>query len=256
MPSVIKFSIAPVRSLALQHPAEIDLTEVGVVEDRRFYLIDEADRLIDRIIAGELVQVAATTDPGATRLAMTFPDGTVLDDQVALGDHVRTPIHDRWGEGRIVLGPWAEALEPFAGRPIRIVRCDRPGGTRVGNPTSLVGDGSLVEIARRAGVPAIDARRFRMLIEMDGLAAHEEDTWIGRRVRVGGAVLSITKPDARCAITTQDPDTGRRDLDTLRAIIGYRGLRDGKYADFGILGDVVEPGRVRIGDEIDVLDPG
>jgi uncharacterized protein YcbX len=255
MPSVTRFSIAPVRSLGLQHPTEIDLTEVGVVEDRRFYLIDDDERLIDRIIAGELVQVAASTDPGATRLTMTLPDGTVLDDEVKLGEHVRTPIHDRWGEGRIVLGPWAKALEPFAGRPIRIVRCDRPGGTRVGNPTSLVSEGSVAELARQARVDSIDARRFRMLIEMDGLAAHEEDTWVGHRVRVGGAVLAITKPDARCAITTQDPDTGKRDLDTLRTIIGYRGLREGKHADFGILGDVVEPGRVRIGDEVDVLDP-
>ena len=254
MPSITRFSIAPVRSLALQHPTEIDLTEVGVVEDRRFYLIDDDERLIDRIIAGELVQVAATTNPGATRLRMAFPDGTVLDDEVALGEHVRTPIHGRWGEGRLVDGPWAEALEPFAGRRVRIVRCDRPGGTRVGNATSLVSDGSLTELARQAGVGSIDARRFRMLIEMDGLAAHEEDTWIGRRVRVGGAVLAITKPDARCAITTQDPNTGKRDLDTLRTIIAYRGLREGKHADFGILGDVVEPGRVRIGDEVDVLD--
>lgn len=253
MARVTRFAIAPVRSLGLQHPAEIDLTELGVVEDRRFYVIDLDGRLVDRLIAGELVQVAAATDPGATRLRMTFPDGSVVDEQVRLGDAVETAIHGRTGVGHLVDGPWAAALEPFAGRPVQIVRCDRPGGTRSGNPTSLISDGSLNELARRAGVPAVDGRRFRMLIELDGTEAHEEDRWIGKRIALGDAVLEVTKPDSRCAITTQDPDTGVRDLDTLRTIIAYRGLRDAKYADFGVLADVAQPGRVRLGDEVIVL---
>ena len=66
-------------------------------------------------------------------------------------------------------------------------------------------------------------------------------------------MLPITKPDARCAITTQDPDTGERDLDTLRTIISYRGLREGKHADFGVLGEVAQPGRIRLGDRVSVL---
>jgi uncharacterized protein YcbX len=254
MPRVARLSIAPVRSLALEHPDEIDLTEVGVVEDRRFYLIDERDRLIDRTVIGELAQIAAHTDPGATRLRLAFPDGTVLDEEVRLGSAIETPVYDRSAVGRIVEGPWADPLSAFAGRTLRLVRCDHPGGTREGNHASIVSDGSLAELAGQAGVDAVDGRRFRMLIELEGAAAHEEDTWIGHRVAVGGAILTVTKPDARCVITTQDPDTGKRDLDTLRTIIGYRGLRDGKKADFGVLADVDQPGRVRIGDELVLLD--
>ena len=254
MARVTRFSIAPVRSLGLQHPDEIDLTELGVVEDRRFYLIDDDGRLVDRLIAGELVQVATTTDPGATRLRMAFPDGSVIDAEVELGDPVETPIHGRTGVGHLVHGPWAAGLEPFTGRRVRIVRCDRPGGTRSGNPASLVSDGSLRTLARQAGVDAVDARRFRMLIELEDAEAHEEDGWIGKRIALGDAILAVTKPDSRCAITTQDPNTGIRDLDTLRTIISYRGLRDAKYADFGVLADVAQPGRVRLGDEVTVLD--
>jgi uncharacterized protein YcbX len=254
VPRIARFSIAPVRSLGLEHPDEIDLTEVGVVEDRRFYLIDETNRLVDRLVVGELVQISTHTDPGATTLRMAFPDGTVIDDEVALGDPSETPIHGRTGVGHLVEGDWPAALSDFCGRAIRLVRCDRPGGTRTGNPTSLVTDGSLTELAHHAGVATVDARRFRMLIELEGAAAHEEDTWIGRRVALGDAIVAVTEQDARCAITTQDPDTGVRDLDTLRTLIAYRGLRDGKYADFGVLADVVRPGRVRVGDEVAVLD--
>ena len=132
--------------------------------------------------------------------------------------------------------------------------CSCFGGTRVGNPTSLVGDGSLRRLADQLGVDALDPRRFRMLIELEDAAEHEEDTWIGRDVAVGSAVLHVTMPDARCAITTQDPDAGVRDLDTLRGIIAYRGLRAGKHADFGVLADVAVPGRVAVGDEARPLD--
>src|SRR5688500_5893982 len=127
MPSVARFSIAPVRSLALEHPTEIQVTELGVVEDRRFYLTDESNRLVDRIVVGRLVQVAAHTDPEATTLRMTFPDGTVLEDEVQLGEAVETPIHGRTGVGHVVIGPWGEARAPIAGRAIRVVRCQRPG---------------------------------------------------------------------------------------------------------------------------------
>jgi uncharacterized protein YcbX len=55
-------------------------------------------------------------------------------------------------------------------------------------------------------------------------------------------------------MTTHDPDTGEPDLDTLRTIISYRGLREAKHADLGVLADVEQPGRVRLGDEVVPLD--
>ena len=254
MPRVARFSIAPVRSLGLQHPTEIDLTELGVVEDRRFFLTNDDNRLVDQLIVFKLVQVASRTDPEATTLWMQFPDGTVVDGEVELAEAVETPIHGRTGVGHRVVGPWSEALTDFVGVPMRVIRCDRPGGTRRGNPASILSDGSVRELAAHAGRDWVDSRRFRMLMDLEDAAAHEEDTWIGRRIRIGDAVLHVTKPDARCAMTTHDPDTGEPDLDTVRTIISYRGLREGKHADLGVLADVEQPGRVRLGDEVVPLD--
>jgi uncharacterized protein YcbX len=263
MPQVARLSIAPVRALGLQHPQSIDLVDGGVLEDRRFYLVDGHGRMVDRLIAGELVQVASETNTGATWLRLTFPDGKVVEGDVTLDEPVQTEVYGRLALGHVVGGPWAAALEPFAHRQVLLVRCDLPGGTRiragettVRNAVSLVSDGSLGALARELGVPAVDGRRFRMLIELEGAEAHEEDTWIGGDVAIGSAVLSITKPDARCAITTQDPDTGERDLDTLRTLIRYRGFRAGdpdRKIDFGVLGEVLQPGTVSVGDEIRVL---
>jgi uncharacterized protein YcbX len=253
MPTVARFSIAPVRSLGLEHPASIDLTAAGVVEDRRFYLTDEADRLVDRLVVPSLVQVGAHTDPEATQLRLSFPDGAVVDEPLRLGPPVETVVHKRDVAGHIVEGPWASALSDYCGRPIRLIRCDRVGGTRKGHPATLITDGSLEVLGDHLGVGAVDGRRFRMLIELEGGAAHEEDTWVGGRIGLGEVVLQISAPVPRCAITTQDPDTGERDLDTLRTIIAYRGLTDDRNIDFGVYGEVERPGIIRLGDSVEVL---
>jgi uncharacterized protein len=254
MPSVSRLSIAPVKGLALEHPAEIELTEQGVREDRRFYLVDDTGRLIDGLLAGRLVQVAAHIDPDGTHLRMTFPDGRVIDDDVRTTEPVITSMYGRRVLGHLVDGPWPEALEPFVGRRVHLVRTTRPGGTREKHPATLITDGSLDLLGQHLGGGPVDGRRFRMLIELAGGEAHEEDTWIGRRIELGETILFVSKQVARCAITTQDPDTGARDTDTLRTIISYRGLRDGENVDFGVYGETERPGRIGLGDEVRVLE--
>ena len=54
----------------------------------------------------------------------------------------------------------------------------------------MVGSGSVTKLAELAGV-GVDARRFRMLVEVSGLAAHAEDGWVGREVRVGDALVRM-----------------------------------------------------------------
>jgi uncharacterized protein YcbX len=255
MPTVTRLNIAPVRSLSLEARDEIDLTPLGVVEDRRFYLIGDNDRIVDQLIVNALVQVTAWTDTDATVLRLTFPDGSVIQGDVGLGDPVETPIYGRTAVGHIVDGPWADALSRFAGRPVRVVRCDKPGATRADGHVSLVTDASVDRLGHHLGVGDVDSRRFRMLIELSGDAPHEEDTWVGRRVALGESILAVTAPIPRCPMTTHDPNTGERDLDTLRAIKEYRGLagESGKDLMFGVWAEVEQPGRVRLGDEIRVL---
>jgi uncharacterized protein YcbX len=252
VPHVTRLAIAPVKGLALEFPTQIRLTQTGVAEDRRFFFVDPTGRLVDGLVAGPIVQVAAHTDPDGATLCLTMPDGRVVEDAVRPTEPIVTSVYGRMAEGHVVDGPWAAALEPLAGRPLRLVRTDRPGGTRTEHPTTIVGDGSLAELGRHFGTGPLDARRFRMLIEIDGTGPHEEDTWIGGRVEIGEVTLRISAPVPRCAITTQDPDRGVRDLDTLRTIKEYRGLRDGTSLDFGVWGEVERPGTIRLGDTVAV----
>jgi uncharacterized protein YcbX len=94
-----------------------------------------------------------------------------------------------------------------------------------------------------------------MLVEVDGCERpHEEDEWIGTRVRIGDAVVRVAQPIPRCAVTTQDPGSGIRDFRTLHVIKDYRGIRGGKYLDFGVGAEVLEPGVVRVGAAVEPLD--
>jgi uncharacterized protein YcbX len=76
---------------------------------------------------------------------------------------------------------------------------------------------------------------------------------VGREVQVGGAIVEVIKRDPRCVITTLNPDTGEADFDTLGTIKSYRWDRERKELPFGVYASVVEPGIVRVGDEVEPL---
>src|SRR5205085_978368 len=182
-----------------------------------------------------------------------LPDGSTVEDDVRVDGPLRTDMYNRDLDVQLVSGPWNEPVSDFIGRPLRLVRAAAPGNAvdRPRGPVSLVSQASLDELARHAGAETVDPRRLRMLIDVTGVGAHEEDEWLGREVRIGAARVRFLGQVDRCAITTQNPSTGEVDLDTLRTIKAYRGLRDGKALDFGIYGEVVEPGRVAVGDDVD-----
>jgi MOSC domain-containing protein len=255
MPSVSWLSIAPVKGLGLVHPDEIVLDRTGVAANRRFYMIDADGRQFGLLRHGPLVRIRPEYDGEANRLSLRLPDGGTVEGEIELGAAVTSELSGRSVSGRLVAGPWSDAISAHAGRAIRLVKTDRPGGgvDRAGGEVSLVSDESVEEIGRQGGLNGVDARRFRMLIGIRGCEPHGEDEWVGHRLQVGDAVVALRGHVGRCAITTQNPETGVADFDTLRTIKGYRGLRDGRL-DFGVYGEVLEPGRVRVGDPVEPLE--
>jgi uncharacterized protein YcbX len=252
---VARISIAPVKAFRLQFPERVELTERGVVENRRFVLVGEDGRHLRSEPTAWPNLISGTYEPACEHLAMSFPDGTTIEGSaLALGETVVTFIEPgpRRMEMRVVEGPWNELLSRSGGRPVRLARPEHPGDPLT-EPVTLMSDGSLGRLAQEAGGP-VDPRRFRMLFTLSGCSAHEEDTWEGMLVRVGGAVIHVTGPTDRCVVTMRDPDTATRDLDTLRLIKGYRGTR-GRHVDFGMFARVATPGAVTVGDGVEVLGP-
>ena len=188
---------------------------------------------------------------------LRFPDGSEVVGDVELGERIVTSFFGRPVDGRLVEGPWNDALADYVGRPVRLARTEREGdgvdrGRLAG--ATLVSTGSLEAFREAAGEDGpVDGRRFRMTIGIEGVEAHGEDGWIGSQVCVGGATVAVREHVGRCAVTTLDPDRGVRDLDTLGTIAAYRGdVQTREPLPFGVWCEVVEPGRVAVGDPVEL----
>jgi uncharacterized protein YcbX len=225
----------------------------GAVGDRRFLLVDENGCLYNAKRHGPLVGVQARFDPGANTLELRFPDGAVVAGEVATDGAVDTTYYGSSQVADAVVGPWSDALSSFAGAAIRLVRPRDFRATDRGSDggVSLVSTAALDVLGEHAGCDTVDGRRFRMLFGVDGIGPHAEERWLGSRVRIGEAVAQLHGNVGRCAVTTQHPDTGVADLDTLKTIKSYRDhVPTSEPLPFGVYGEVVEPGTVRLGDEI------
>jgi uncharacterized protein YcbX len=254
---VAALSTTPVKSLRVQGRREALLQRGGLQGDRRFYLVDDRGWMLNGKHLGALNQVLADVEEDGERLALTFPDGRVLAGAIELGPSLQTRFHSRTRTARTLEGEFSAALSEHAGRPLRIVEpADGSPAVDRGEDgaVSIVSQASLWSLARAAGEPQIDVRRFRMSLELGGAAPHEEDGWIGRELAVGEALVRVRGHVGRCMITSRDPDSGALDLPTLEILRAYReGAQTTEPLAFGVYGAVLQEGLVRVGDPVELL---
>jgi uncharacterized protein YcbX len=180
-----------------------------------------------------LMAIRAHLDDVTGRIALSHPSAEPIEfDLDAPEDRAR-------------LIDWVMPLsDPSRARPAFVARAER-GMTDSDFPSvSVLSLASLRALSHRAGRP-LAMERFRGNVWLDGLAPWEEFDWIGRTVRVGGALLQVRERITRCKATTVDPGTGRPDTDTLGLLEEGWG-----HQDFGVYAVVVEGGRVTVGDAV------
>lgn len=130
-------------------------------------------------------------------------------------------------------------------RPAGIARVAGRGMTDTYYPSiSLMSVASHKAVAARLS-PDLAPERWRGNIWIDGTPEWSEFDWIGRTLQVGAAVLEVREPIQRCLHTAANPRTGDRDADTLGALEAGWGHRD-----FGVYAEVIEGGRVALGDSV------
>lgn len=250
---VTALSLTPVKGMRLQLVESVSLGSDGAGGDRRFFIVDARDRMVNGKSVGALQTVVASFDEASGHLALRFPDGQTVEGVVGDGgEQVEVRFFSEPRPARVVDGAWNAALSELVGQPLRLV----DGGPAVDRgavgAASLISRASLDRFASEAGVDGIDARRFRMLVEIDGVAAHEEDRWIGQTVQVGPAAMVRFEGNVgRCLITSRDPDTGKVDLPTLDVLRDYRGdVECTEPLPFGVYGRVLSGGQVSVGDPV------
>lgn len=140
-----------------------------------------------------------------------------------------------WSDSRI-----AGRLKATVGPAAHLVKDEGVGRFDV-LPLLVATDGSLAALG-------VDHRRLRPNIVIAGVEGLAERGWPGRRLRVGRAVIKVAKLRGRCVMTTYDPDTQEQDLAVLNRIVREFGGR------MALDCSVVGPGRVGVGDSVELLE--
>lgn len=243
-------------------PEAVDVDLDGIRHDRAFGLVEADDRFVNSDQHRTFLPLDFDYDVKDERLSLALPDGRRVEGPALAGARRFAIDHHglRTVEVAEVDGPWRETLSEFAGRPIALVRCLTRGRAIDVFPITLVATGSLARLAREVGAP-VDAARFRAGFIIEHAGEHEEDGWEDRLLRIGGALLRVRTGVPRCAITGFNPASGERDQDVMKSLIRYRdkvALPDGMlpgYATpgFATYAEVIEPGRVALGDAVELL---
>lgn len=217
----------PVKSMTGEVLDQADVEHRGLAGDRLWSLRDPDGKFGSgkssrrfRAMPG-LMQLVARYDGDVP--VIELPDGTVVrgDDPA---------VH--------------EAMSAYVGRPVTLGREDGVSHFDDG-PVHLVTTASLATLARHHGAP-VDVRRFRpnLLVDTGDAEGFVEQDWLGRRVAVGDVVLRVVQPMPRCVMVTQ----AQRDLPPDDGLL--RRVTDVADLDFGVLAEVVTPGRVAVGDPV------
>ncbi len=174
-------------------------------------------------------------------LSLTAPDGRAASAPLTAATDDASPVT-------------ALLRAALPGGPIGPVRLIRTGVTGLWDwpdaHLSVINLATVRALEEAGGAP-VDPRRFRGNLLVDGIPAWGELALLGRRVRVGGAILEFFQPTDRCRATTIDPASGVSDVN----VPGLLASRFG-HMYCGVYARVVSAGPVRAGDTLLALDDG
>ena len=238
--------VFPVKSCAgISVPAAV-LTPTGLAYDRAWMVVDaEGDMLTQRELPRmALIHPALTDDSLVLRAAEQADLHLPLQMLSAAAQATRTQVRV-WDDVVPAFDMGSEAsawLTDFLGDgfgALRLVRFDehfaRPSSAKWtqgvqalnqfsdGFPVLVASTASLDELNKRLlarGETAVDMRRFRANLVLDGVMAHDEDR-IGT-MTIGAVQLKPVKPCPRCPIPNIDPDSAQPHPAVSDTLQGYR----------------------------------
>ena len=260
-------TIYPVKSCGALDLLESEVEARGLRYDRRWMIVDESGRFLSQ----REVPGLATIRPQLTPSELVLHCGDArLDLPLHLENGHTMPVqiwHDEVEAVRVgeLADDW---LRDILGLDVRLVwmpdDAKRPVDANYahdgeitsfsdGFPFLILSQSSVDDLNDRIlsrGEDAIEANRFRSNFLVAGAQPYDEDSWA--HFRIGDCEFEVVKPCSRCSIPTIDQSTGQRTgAEPLRTLATYR-----KQGNQTFLAQNALPrklGRVRVGDEIEVL---
>jgi uncharacterized protein YcbX len=229
----------PVKSMQGERLAEAEMGAEGIVGDRGWALFDLGTGLglTARRVPELLFATGRLRDDGGAEVVL--PDGTVTTDGAVLSDWLGRPVALR--HAGTVRGPRYESPDDDE---VAAADTGSAGTTwhewRGGAGAFHDIAAARVSLITTGTLGAWDRRRFRSNVVLEGPG---EGGLIGSQVRVGGVVLDVNDPIARCVMVTRPQPGGiGRDTSVLKTIHRERG------GDLAVGAQVHTSGTVRTGD--------
>lgn len=271
----------PVKSMVGGTVDVVELDATGIVGDRTWATRDlERGGIRGAKKIGSLMRLVAR-DVDGHDVEITLPDGSTvrttdadvhervsaaLDHPVHLErlrpaedlDHYRRGAPDSddvLAELRGIFGrEEGEPFPDFSVFPAVITEFESPPGTYYDVfPLVVMTESAMRAMAQALPESQVDIKRFRPSLVIDtgddaldaSTPGHPEFEWRGRRATVGSATIEFGAPCPRCVMVTREIDES---IPVDRAVLRHI-VRD-LDQNLGVYATIVEPGTVRVGDEL------
>ena len=263
MPRVVALYRYPVKSFTPEACEVLTVLDEGRIAGDRVLGIRFANSAVpDNAWSKKHEFVALVNTPGLAQLKLRF-DHKALRLHISLEDTVLVDeALDNNGRMRIAsaIENYVRQLDenPLSSHPDRL-------------PLRVVGDGltsryqdneagmitlhsreSLTAVATAVGAADLSELRFRSNIAIEGLEAWEEQSWVGRKIRIGQVIFKVVTPKGRCLATQANPHSGERDLPILKTLIRAFNQEKPTFA-IGMVTSGIG-GQIHLGDKVSLLD--
>jgi uncharacterized protein YcbX len=256
-------SIYPVKSLAGCRLDTVEIDRFGPVGDRRWLVTNPMGRFLTQREHPAMALISAKVTPDALQLCSG--ENTINVPAPAVDSRERlVQVWEDHARARDAGDAAAAWLSERLGQDCRLfympddsVRMvDGLYATR--GETVSFADGFPILLISQASLDALNSRlpspvpmnRFRPNLVVSGCEPYAEDDW--KRIRIGGMTFDVAKPCSRCVIPSIVQETAERDPHINRVLARYRRVEGKIYFGQNLL--YQETGRLRLGDEVEVLE--
>ncbi|WP_435971418.1 MOSC domain-containing protein [Streptomyces sp. Qhu_M48] len=264
--------VHPVKAMRALALAEAEVQPWGLAGDRRWAVVDAADKVVTQRrhprmalataepLAGGGITLSAPGHPPLT-VEVPHPSATVTVEifdkpvEVVPADRAAAGWLSAYLEGdfRLVHMDAPEhrrPVDPAYARPGETVSLADGYPLLVATSSSLDALNSLIAQGDHADEGPLPMNRFRPNLVIEGSSPWAEDGWT--RLAVGEVTFRVARPCGRCVVTTTDQFTAARGKEPLRTLARHR-KSDGRV----VFGQNLVPehtGTVRVGDAVKILD--
>lgn len=253
----------PVKSMMGEELNKTYITEKGLLGDRAYGVVDnETGKLANAKNPKKWPNMfryrAAYTEPielssPIPSVRITMPDGQSI---VSTEEDINSRLTESFQRNVTLRVPTTATIEFEEYVPEGIQELENPGEVLADKSPEgtffdlgmlhLITTSTINTLRKLTPESRIEPRRFRpniiINVQEEGFV---EDKWVDKVISIGNEVqLKITRPTPRCVMTTLAQGDLPNDPNVLRTLVQQNN------GNFGVYAEVIQPGVVKIGDEV------